>query len=363
MKTRVIIVSTLMASFCIAVSSAAWAQADALKAGGEDTAGVAEAYYATIDPDGLRETQAEWKEVNGFNDSLNTVVDARGYENVGDLGFYRGIKMVRDRRPGKRGNTAFTTVNYASQEDASDDKCQVSVVNMEYSQGPDDDRIVKFYVFEGENDDPGTVCGNGMAPGPRDNPPGMRLLSTQFPGSDVLFVPAACYSCHGGDDDAEDPIVSYNDGSGETNGTFLLFDVATMTFEGVNQANLEAKFRKFNKAVLRTDPTKATKQLARGLYGGRKLPYPTQDTDYVPDSWMMFGDDAELYTDVVVPSCRSCHTTSDTKLLSIEWWKDNVDSIREEVFHEYTMPNSPVGFVRFHASDQDDILKAWLDTH
>jgi hypothetical protein len=362
MRTRIIVVSALMASFSIAVSSAAWAQMDALKAGGVDTAEVAIAYYDTIDPYGLRETQAEWREKNGFNDlATNRIIDARGYNNVGDLGFYRGIEMVRDKRRGKKGNIAFTTVNYNSQKDANQDKCQVSVVNREYSQGPDgDDMLVKFYVFEPKNDPAGTVC-DADDTAPNSSPDaGMRVLSTAFPGSDELFVPAACYSCHGGDDDAETPIVSYNEGSGQTNATFLLFDVATMTFDGVNQANLEAKFRKFNKAVLRADPTKATRKLAHGLYGGPELPYPTQDTDYIPDSWV---GDQDLYRQVVVPSCRTCHTASDTKLLSLEWWKDNVDEIREEVFHEYTMPNSPAGFTRFHASGQSDILEAWLDTH
>jgi len=367
MRTRIIVVSALMASFSIAFSGAAWPQMDALKAGGVDTVEVAIAYYNTIDPYGLRETQAEWREENGFNDlATNRIIDARGYENVGDLGFYRGIEMVRDKRPGKKGGIAFTTVNYNSQEDANQDKCQVSVVNMEYSQGPEgDDWIVKFYVFEPKNDPAGTVCGRTdplTQPNSDSNNPnaGMRAYSTAFPDSEELYVPAACYSCHGGDDDAEAPIESYNEGSGETNATFLLFDVATMNLAGTSEADLEAKFRKFNKAVLRTDPSKATRTLARGLYGGRKLPYPTQDTDYIPDSWV--GDEL-LYREVVVPSCRSCHTASDTKLLSLEWWKANVDDIREEVFHEYTMPNSSAGFTRFYDSGQDVILKDWLDTH
>ena len=250
--------------------------------------------------------------------------------------------MVRDKRPGYRGNIAFTTVNYNSAAYACAGTPQGSIVNMEYSPGPDDDRIAKFYVFAPDT----------------DFDAGARRTHTAFPNSEELYVPAACFSCHGGDDDATSPINSYNDGSGETNATFLLFDVATMTFDGVSQANIERTLRKFNKAVLRTDPTTATRKLIKGLYGGNGLPRNTQDLDYIPVSWQ---SEAQLYREVVVPSCRSCHTTSDTKVLSLAWWKANPGSIREEVFHELKMPNSPAAFERFWGSNQPTILMEALD--
>lgn len=96
--------------------------------------------------------------------------------------------MVVDKRPGKKGNIAFTTVNYETEEDANSDVNRVSIVNMEYSPGPDGERITKFYVFHPET--------------------GARQTSTAFDSrNEQLFVPAACFSCHGGDDDAESPLV------------------------------------------------------------------------------------------------------------------------------------------------------------
>ena len=323
--------SLMAASLCIAVSGTdAAVDHNFLKAGGVDDVEVANAYYNTIDPDGKRTTQDDWETENGFDDSRNTVVVAKGYFNEGDLSFWRRIEMVVDKRPGKRGNIAFTTVNYNTEHDANADVNRVSIVNMEYSPGPDGDRITKFYVFA---------------------PSGERLTSTAFDNrNEELFVPAACFSCHGGDDDAVAPLpvgYSYNDGSGETNGTFLAFDINTMTFGSTSRDSLEATFKRFNEAVLRTNPTQATKALINGLYGGSGLPNDEQDLTYMPLSWT--GEET-LYHEVFVPECRSCHTTSDTKLNSLEWWKANPGKIREVVFHEQTMPNSMPSFDRFWGS-------------
>jgi len=345
MKTRATVVGVLMAISCIVVPTAWGGNHDFLKAGGVDDEAVANAYYDTIDPDNLRPTQGAFEEVNGFNDPLNEVIDVRGYFNEGDLSFWRSISMVRDQRPGHKGNIAFTTANYASEAAALAGKPKVSIVNMEYSPGPEDDRITKFYVYDVDD----------------VNNDGDRMTSTVFDSTgEELFVPAACYSCHGGDDDAEAPLPDgYNDGSGETNGTFLLLDVTTMAFGNTSLASLEENFKKMNKAILRTDPTKATRALIKRIYGGRGLPRDTQDLAYIPSSW---EGEEELYRDVIIPLCRNCHTTSDTKILSLSWWKANPEKIREVVFHERTMPNSEPGYDRFWSNDnQRRILGDALD--
>lgn len=348
MKSTKLGVSAVFASCIMFLPGAVWAQTNALKAGGVDDVGVALAYYATIDPDSQRTTQADWREVNGFNDSSNTIVDVRGYFNDGDLGFWRSIQMVKDKRRGKKGNVAFTTVNYATEEDSLAGYPQVSIVNMEYSQGPDEDDLTKFYIYAGDDDPDGYDFGE-------------RKTRTAFPNSDTLYVPAACYSCHGGDDDATSPVPpeGYNEGSGETNGTFIAFDINTFAFGVTTRASLEADIKKLNKAVLRADPTSATKTLIKGLYGGKGLPLDAQ-INYIPASW---ADEADLYSEVVVPSCRLCHTAADSKVLSLEWWKENPDKIREEVFHEMTMPNSPLAYDRFweNGSDQPEILLEALE--
>ncbi|MCU7877920.1 MAG: hypothetical protein KZQ84_14165 [Candidatus Thiodiazotropha sp. (ex Lucinoma borealis)] len=335
MKTTSTVVGVLLTSFIIADSGVAQTLQNTLKAGGVDDEEVANAYYETIDPDSQRLSQSDWEDINGYNDPINTVVVAKGHFSAGDLGFWREISMVRDKRDGFRGNIAFTTVNYNTEQDSLDGTNPVSIVNMEYSPGPEEDRITKFYIYD-------VVTGE-------------RVTSTTFDTTgEELFLPAGCFSCHGGDDDAEAPLEGgYNEGSGETNATFLAFDANTMTFGNTTLASLESAFKELNKAVLRTDPTKATRKLVKGLYGGSRLPRNTQNLDYIPASW---ADEADLYREVIIPSCRGCHTTSDTKLLSLAWWKSNPGKIREVVFHEHTMPNSLPNFERFWMSVQPWIL-------
>ncbi|MDC1287605.1 hypothetical protein N8198_06950 [Gammaproteobacteria bacterium] len=328
--------SLLVVGFFIALPNVVLAQQDILKVGGVDDAGVANAYYSTIDPNNLRLTQDQWKDVNGFNDPINKIIEATGYFNHGDLSFWRSIEMVRDKRSGKRGNIGFTTANYATEADALTKTNIVSIVNMEYSPGPDGERITQFYVYA-----------NDAA--------GERRISTSFDArGEELFLPAACFSCHGGDDGAESPMAaaSYDGGSGETNATFLAFDVHTMSFGDTTRASLEKAFKKMNKAVLRTNPTRATKKLIKGLYGGKGLPSATQIDGYMPADW---AGEEELYHEVVVPSCRLCHTAADTKVLGLAWWKANPGKIREVVFHEDLMPNSLPVYERFWDSTADPV--------
>ncbi len=337
MKKRTIIAGVLMASLSIAVPGTVFSQEHGfLKSGGVDDAKVAIEYYKTIDPDNLRLTQNAWLDVNGYNDTdINEVIEVKGHFSDGDLAFWRSISLVNDKRDGYEGNIAFTTANFNSEVDALNGTNPVSIVNMEYSPGPEGEPITKFYVFDVDGDR-------------------LRATSTVFvDGGEKLHLPAACFSCHGGDDDAEAPLLNgYNDGSGETNAAFLAFDIRTMTFGGTTQASLEPGIKKLNEAVLGTDPTKATRKLVKGLYGGAGLPRDTQDLDYIPTSWV--GEE-DLYYNVIVPTCQGCHATSDTKLLSLQWWKANAASIREVVFHEQLMPDSMPAYERFwKESDQPD---------
>ena len=350
MQTKTVVIKEfILAGMCFLWASSGSAQNLALKAAGEDNAAVAQGYYATIDPNDERLTQTNWEEINGFKDGRNTVVKAAGYLNIGDLGgFFRVIEMVEDQRPGYEGNIAFTTANYLTQEDALFDaqagnfKKSASIVNMEYSPGPEEDKIVKFYVYDG-------MTGN-------------RLLKTIFSdGGDELYLPAACYSCHGGDDDTDVAEADgYNEGSGETNATFLLFDITTMAFsDPVTRASLEPAFKAFNEAVLHADPTRATKQRIKDLYSGSGLPSDTQNTDFVPADWAADHLDAELFTEVVVPYCMNCHTTSDKKLLNLSFWKNNPEKIRDSVYDEMFMPNSVPGYRSF--MDNDDAQQIFIE--
>lgn len=309
-----------------------------LKANGVDDEAVAIAYYETIDPDDLRLTQYDWELINGYRDPINEVVEIAGHFNASDLGFWRRISMVADKRAGYRGNIAFTTVNYDTEYDAVYDLNPVSIVNMEYSPGPEGDRITKFYIYDG-------VTGN-------------RLTNTVFdPDSataETLYLPAGCFSCHGGDDDAVAPLPDgYNDGSGETNAGFLAFDFNVFDYGSlVSRAEQENDIKKMNRAVLKTNPSKAVRRLVRGLYGGKGLPNDTQDSSYMPSSW---DSEPKLYQ-VIVTDCLGCHTLSDSKVLSLQWWKSNTNELREAVFEEYFMPNSPFANRRFWSNGNADII-------
>jgi hypothetical protein len=312
---------------------------DLLKSNGVDDEAVANAYYQTIDPDNLRLTQYDWEVVNGYHDPINEVVEVAGHFNASDLGFWRRISMVEDKRSGYKGNLAFTTVNYATEYDAVNNVNAVSIVNMEYSSGPEGDRITKFYIYDGLT--------------------GERLTKTVFDPdpatAEELYLPAGCFSCHGGDDDAEAPLPDgYNEGSGETNGGFLAFDFNVFEFGSlVTRADQEVAVKKLNQGVLKTDPPGAVRKLIRGLYGGKGLPRDTQDSGYMPSSW---AAEPQLYQ-VIVTDCLGCHTLSDSKVLSLEWWKLNTDEIREAVFEDNFMPNSPFAHRRFWSNGNVDIVR------
>ena len=322
----------------LVLPATAYSEEGLLKANGVDDEAVANAYYQTIDPDNLRLTQHDWEVVNGYHDPVNEVVEVAGHFNASDLGFWRRISMVEDKRPGYKGNIAFTTVNYATEYDAVNDVNAVSIVNMEYSPGAEGDRTTKFYIYDGST--------------------GERLTKTVFDPdpatAEELYLPAGCFSCHGGDDDAEAPLPDgYNEGTGETNAGFLAFDFNVFEFGSlVTRADQEAAVKKLNEGVLKTDPPGAVRKLIRGIYGGKGLPRDTQDSSYTPSSW---AAEPQLYQ-VIVTDCLGCHTMSDSKVLSFEWWKSNTGELREAVFEDNFMPNSPYAHRRFWSNGNVDIV-------
>ncbi|MCK9202344.1 MAG: hypothetical protein M0P59_05640 [Gallionella sp.] len=305
-----------------------------LKANGVSTAQDATDYYRTIDPpvaghpNGLRYTQAEWREVNGFNDPANEIVVVGGHKNVSDLGFWRRIEMVIDKRWGKRRNVAFTTYNFEFESDTTDVKKAKSIVNMEYSPGPNGDRITKFYIYNPD----GTRKADTFF-----DPDGINDLTKQ----DNLNLPNGCAACHGGGED-------FRAHSGKTDGGFLAFDFnvfeyGTLTSRAANEPNV----KKLNQGVLMTDPPSAVKNLIYGLYGGKSLPLATQNSDYMPSDW---ATEPALWK-VVVTDCLGCHTLSESSVLNLNYWKLHVGSLREQLFEYRLMPNSPYANRRFWNMD------------
>lgn len=301
-----------------------------LKANGVSTEADAIKYYQTIDPNNLRLTQDDWRAVNGFNDPGNEVVLVAGHKNASDLGFWRRIEMVIDKRPGYVGNVAMTTFNFETEQDAFLNLNAKSIVNMEYSPGPSGDRITKFYIYD--------------AAGNRKN---STFFDPDLATREELFLPNGCASCHGGGKD-------FATRGGKTGGGFLAFDFnvfeyGTLTSRAANEANV----KKLNQGVLKTNPPSAVKSLINGLYGGKYLPLTTQYSAYRPSDW---NTEPDLWK-VVVTDCQGCHTLSEEEVRNLDYWKSNVGSFHEEVLKEKLMPNSPYANRRFWSTDHHLIVE------
>lgn len=312
-----------------------------LKANGISGPDDANAYYALIDPDGQRCTQAEWEAVNGFNDPVNQKVVVAGHQNISDLGFWRRLEMVIDKRAGKAGNVAFTTFNFANEVDAYMNQNPLSIVNMEYSPvRPGEAPITKFYIYGAD---------------------GTRKIKTIFDPNTAkaenLYLPNACSSCHGGGKD-------FRANGGKTDGGFLAFDFKVFKYGSLTtQADNEPGVKELNKGVLMTKPPSAVKNLVSGLYGGKGLPSPTQVSTYMPSDWAGAADPIKkVWKEVIVTDCLGCHTLSEQEVLTLSFWKDNVTGDLREVFKKKIMPNSPYANGRFFKTDTTQLPNDHLET-
>ncbi len=299
-------------------------------------------YYNYIDPGNTKPDQATWRCRNGFPDtacgpanSVNTIVLVRGHKNKSDLGsdvnggvayanlgFWRRIELVVDKRSGYQGNAAMSTFNFLPGTCCAAANA-ASIVNMEYSPGPAGNRITKFYIYDAAT--------------------GLKKNYTFFdpvgpPAAENLYLPNACASCHGGGKD-------YTVRGGSTGGGFLAFDFNVFDYSNAadsqTQAGNEANVKALNQSVLMTNASDDVKAQIYGLYGGPRLPLATQNTAYRPSSW---DTEPQLWT-VVVKDCQGCHTWSEVDIRSLSYWKllDSARNIRNLIDTEKTMPNSPTG--------------------
>lgn len=320
-----------VALLCGSIVPGAAYSGNLLKANGVSTEADAILYYKTIDPNSLRLTQTAWREVNGFNDPSNEIVVVGGHKNVSDLGFWRRIEMVIDKRPGYVWNVAMTTFNFESEADTVDPKNAKSIVNMEYSPGPNGDRITKFYIYD--------------AAGNRKN---STFFDPNVATREELYLPNGCAACHGGGRK------DFATRGGKTGGGFIAFDFNVFEYGALtSRTDNEANVKKLNKGVLMTNPPGAVKSLINGLYGGKGLPFATQYSAYRPSTW---NTEPALWN-VVVTDCQGCHTLSEQEVLNLDYWKSNVGSFREEVLREKLMPNSPYANRRFWNTDHHNIVE------
>lgn len=345
-------------SDCVTVPPVPGPTSNLLKANGVSTEDDAKLYYKTIDPNDERCTQDQWREVNGFNASENAgkVVVVEGHKNTSDLGFWRRLEMVIDQRtdPKYKGNVAFTTYNFdlgptANPKDnpgktiCCKPENAKSIVNMEYSPGPNGEKFTKFYIYDAD---------------------GTRKTDTIFDPNpnkaESLFLPSACASCHGGGKD-------FRANGGKTGGGFLAFDFHVFQYEGDATAQAAARLanepgvKELNKGVLMTKPPSAVKSLISGLYG-KDLRSDTQISTYMPKDWAGAADPIKnVWKEVIVKDCLGCHTLSEQEVLTLDFWKNNVVGDLREVFKKKIMPNSPYANGRFFKTDPTQLPNNHLE--
>lgn len=314
-----------------------------LQAGGAmqtDTPEYADAYYRAIDPGNTRDTFAKWKAVNGFGTGSGTEINVI-FGDRRDLGYGRRINARRN----PDGTLAFYVENYVIEAGAAytysplnleaaivrDERWLENISAIEFSPGPGGGlSFVKFFVF---------------------GPEGERLLEADIDGRGDKAMPGPCLTCHGGRGDAlTAPDATgkrlfnlvRDSPSGERGDTLArlqpfepdVFDYSTRA--GYSRADQEAAIKSLNRMILCSYPVAAPSSypedacrrtadvnewqggagdLIKEGYGGNGLPNPVFDGHFVPESWRAAGQSA-LYSEVIAPSCRSCHSLLGTRLQS-----------------------------------------------
>ena len=289
----------------------------------------ANAYYAAVDPEGERETLADWKARNGFGDPASTVTHVV-FRDALDLGYGRDMYVLRNAGTGR---IAFFVNNYivalqpGSPSNYGPLNLEAAIARdprwfkgsnaIEFSPANEDNRgdangamkIAKFFTFDAS---------------------GRRITSADLDGRGVKHMPGMCWACHGGQTlpllpDGRFPPQSLR--SAKLN-VLAVADLEFSAQAGFHRGDLEAGLRTMNRFVRESyadmaardvsdsatgrghwDPAFAL-QLLDGRYGG-DFSAGAWNEDYVPAGWQDGpgqGGAAQLFRRVVAPHCLGCHT-------------------------------------------------------
>jgi hypothetical protein len=305
---------------------------------------IADFYYRTVDPQGLRETLDDWLRTNHFRENLDDQGVPKdeirlAYLNNNDLGFGRDMHLLKH----KDGISAYVT-NYGDPPgDAEPDPTDADrasdhltsdgqTVCMEYSRlegHPKNPPIVKFFVYD--------TSKNG----------GKRLTSANLDKGGGKFVPNLCLNCHGGefdfragdflgdvtnqkyDEQRMRELVARNDPAElydavNMDSSFREFDVASFKFARPGkgpkdpsrlvptQAELD-QFNRMNDLVVESWPKDGIKQLVKGWKSaGWKVGNGLVFSSLIPPDWQVDSAVKRLYLEVVSKSCRTCHVAFPT---------------------------------------------------
>ncbi len=356
-----------------------------------NTPAYAQAYYAAIDPNNLKDTLAKWKAANGFDSGAGAQVTAV-FGDARDLGF--GRRMTA--RQNNDGTLAFYVENYLVKTGGA---YKYSPINLEAAIVRDPNSLVYLAGIEFS---PGPAGGRSFAKFFSFNvATGEREVMVDIDGRGDKAMPGPCLTCHGGRADALTPpdasgkprfsllqnAVSRT--RGDTMGQLPPFEVDSFQFSttpGYTRVEQEAALKTMNRWVLCSYPLPAASAapedacrrpassgewqgtaaaLVKASYGGDGLPNPVYADVDVPASWTAAGQ-ATLYKTAIAPACRQCHIMrgtgmqSDIDFTTYEKFRPYADRTFATVVNHGNMPLAKLVYDLFHASSGEGALADFL---
>ena len=362
-----------------------------------DTNAFAQAYYAAVDPNSERSTLAGWKNKNQFGTGGQEFVAV--FRDVRDLGY--GRRMTGRRNAD--GSIAFFVENY-----------DVSNVPGGYSQINVDAAVVqdpKWHVGTNAIEWSPAQC---TAADPVDcsasvnftkyfnfDPvTGQRQNTLNLDGRGQKSMPGICINCHGGRADPLTPQSTYalvenslSRKRGDVQARLQTFNVDSFewaTTPTFTRADQEAVLKIFNQWVLCSYPgggsvtgswgtcnrpaagandwQGAAAALIENGYGGPTLPNARFSDTYLPAGWNTGATNVQLYQQVVVPFCRTCHllrgtvNQSDIDFDSEAKFRSYANRIKVHVFDRGNMPLAFLVYQDFWTSNGPSILANYIDS-
>jgi cytochrome c5 len=322
------------------------------------------AYYQQADPRQLRNSFNLFKTKNRFGQSLaaNEVEVQAHYANSGDLGFGRDMHCRRNVASDGAFDYACYVTNFGQppannpdQQDANDvldpTKHPDATVAMEFSrvenppgaaEFPDDDRAVKFYVYDTNNP---------------DNPP---VHNANLDNHGHRPVPQLCMACHGGT--AASAPADPSNPAGPKKGAFasridimsmqsnfLPFDLHLLNFP-VSEPKVaqQAAFKSLNADIVRgvaaaTSTGSAIVEVIDTFYAGGSA---AQIEDGVVPGWdpgNLNSNQRRFYRDVFARACRTCHAAQPFGAPAFNTaavFEASISNIQNRVCTQHIMPHA-----------------------
>ncbi|MDX2000419.1 MAG: hypothetical protein SF066_22080 [Thermoanaerobaculia bacterium] len=287
---------------------------------------------------GAKATLDDWKAANEFD---GVGEHDAVYLNAGDLGLGRWMHMKKKAN----GEIAYYVSNYGvppafgSADLAAAAKLNndpslglIATVAMEFSPTNGGGSYTKFYVYDKF---------------------GARINKADLDGNGNKYIPMLCSICHGGNSSGT------GDSKGNLEARFIPFDPPSFKYSGLGaaftQAAQEGEFKELNRQIRdATDETPAVRELIEGWYGGAALPLANHFSNFVPTPWTAPVDKSALYSSVIKPSCRACHTTREGTISWATWDPSGVKGygafIKSLVCQSRVMPQATVTFQNFWLS-------------